>query len=434
MRGRTIGLGVVCYVALRVTIAVWVGPHWHPDTIGYADYPVSFTGNAPRPWLVTLVQHALTDYGVVVLQAVVSGVAFCVLAVAIGATIEDRRVRYGMGGLVLLLGLAPRITAWDTMLLSESLAVSLSALLLACLIHLERVPWWAVGLVFTLWVFTRESHWFLAVMLLPAVGWWAWRKRRIALPVVMVAAFVWSAAAYNNDDSTDAWGISANLAWYAGTDVETFRWFIDHGMPPSDGFTYRTLKDRVDVLFLDPEFREWAGGDGVRVYAEYLATHPRFLFGEAFGAMFDPPPFDTNTLLDHETFYMAETAGPPVWPRSGVLYTALLVAAAGLAGLQTWRAGRIDRRWLLPIALIGSTIPHALLVYHVAPTELGRKGTLMAFVVVLACWWIVALALDLKAHDVAVDGAGVGGAERGVLTLIETGSSTPTGACDISDG
>lgn len=56
--------------------------------------------------------------------------------------------------------------------------------------------------------------------------------------------------------------------------------------------------------------------------------------------------------------------------------------------------GRLDRRFWLPIALLASTAPHALLVYHAAPIEIARHSTTLMLVLVTSCVWIFALSLD----------------------------------------
>jgi hypothetical protein len=57
---------------------------------------------------------------------------------------------------------------------------------------------------------------------------------------------------------------------------------------------------------------------------------------------------------------------------------------------------RVDRRWVLPGLLVASTIPHALLVFHGTPLELGRHGAVMSLVLVMSCWWMIALAIDTR--------------------------------------
>lgn len=386
-------VGAGCYVLARVLVAASVGPHKHPDTTGYRDYPVDLLGRSPRPWVASALMR-LGDHPYLVAQAALSGASFLVLGVAIAATMRERRVQIGVVALVALLGLAPRVTTWDTMMLTESLALSFSALLIACLIHIRRVPWPATAAVFTLWLFTRDAHFYLGVIVLAVVVVWSVRARRRALPIALAAAMTWGAVAYSNDDRIEGLNVTINVAWYAGTDVDTFHWFADRGMPVTDAFGYLKFVDRWQVMYADPTFREWAETDGQRVYTEYLATHPAFLFG-AVRYMFAYPPRENYTLLDHSAFQVAHTPGPPVvWPNRGSAYTAVLLLVALAGTLLIRRDRKFDRRWALPGLLVASAVPHALLAYHAAPTEIARHGALLAFTLVLAGWWLIALTVD----------------------------------------
>lgn len=384
------------YITARVAIAVWVGPHVHPDTTGYRDYPISFTGSSPRPWVVSSLLR-LGDYPFIVLQAAVSAVAFLTLGYAIARTLIDRRIQAAAIVLFALLGLAPRVTAWDTMLLTESWALSMSAFLLACLIWIRRVPWWVTATVFTVWLFTRDAHLYLGVIVFVGVCVWGWRARRWVLPAALAVAMSWGYFAYTNDDTVEGLNVTMNVAWYAGSDVETFRWFHDRGMPVGDGFMDPDFIPRLYALYGQPEFRAWAEGDGQRVYAEYMASHPAFTLG-ALRYLFEPTDREAESLVDHPDTWIAETRGVPIWPDRAIAYTWLLVLGAVLGGLLVARRGRLDSRWVIPTVMVGSTVPHALLAYHAAPTEAARHGTVMAFTLTAACWWLVALAADVLLH------------------------------------
>lgn len=383
------------YIATRVAIAVWVGPHAHPDTTGYIDYPVSFTGSSPRPWVASILMR-LGEYPFIAIQAAVSAVGFLVLGAAIAATLRDRRIQIATVILFALLGLSPRVTGWDGMLLTESLALGFTALLVACLIHIGRVPWWVTTIVFTLWLFTRDAHLYLAVMVLAGVVVWAVRARRWILPAALSVSLLWGAFAYSNDDTVEGMNVTINIAWYAGTDVDTFRWFLAHDMPLFNVWSIRDFNERWPALYNEPAFRHWAETDGQRVYAEYLATHPTFVLG-AVRYLVETTPREYDTLLDHPhaTFEIARTTGLPVWPDRGVEYTWLLLAASVLGALLAARAGRLDSRWILPGLLVGSAVPHAILAYHATPSEVARHGLVLAFTLIVAGWWMIALAADV---------------------------------------
>jgi hypothetical protein len=53
--------------------------------------------------------------------------------------------------------------------------------------------------------------------------------------------------------------------------------------------------------------------------------------------------------------------------------------------------------------LLASTIPHALLAYHATPWELGRHGAVLALVLVVSGWWLVALTVDRSVRTETVE-------------------------------
>lgn len=410
---RPLAILTACYVAARVLLAGSVPVNdLHPDTASYHIAP-SFTGAASRPWVVPLLYSIVDGRAATIVQAVIGGLAFVVLAVAIASTLRDWRVRTGLMAIVLLLGLAPRTTVWDAALLTESLGISLTVLLIAVFVWLDRLPAWVPIVVFTLWVFTRDPHLYLGVLVLVGVSVWGWRRRRWAVPLGFGLVLVWGAVAAQNDDTVEAYNVTTNVAYYAGSDVEMFRWFIDHGMPNSPAFQVIDFPLRNDALQADPNFQWWARTHGSTTYARYLLTHPRFTFG-AFDAIFVDQGFDGEALVDHTGWELTDIPWGPwwVWPREASLYTLALVATAALAVLWSRRVV------VLPALLALSTLPHALIAVHATPFELARHGAELALVLVVACWWTIAAAVDQavapsrEGLPTATEDSGEGGGRR----------------------
>lgn len=423
---------VAVYAVVRVAIAVAHGPVTsHGDTDWYLIHPVSFLGRSPRPWVPALPMQTFGAWGYIVFQAALSGVAFCVLATTLGSTMRTPRGRWLMVGVVGLLGLSPRVTAWDAMVLSESLAISLTALLIAAMIRLGRCPVWVWGAVFGLWLLTREAHLYLTPLFIVGVGVWGWRQRRWTIPAVTVVLSMWGWWTYQNDRWAEEYNLAANIALHVGNDPDMFRWFHAEGMPPSEGFYQLDYQPRFEALVVDPEFALWVRDHGASVYARYLATHPRFLVTEPSLALVTNNARNGWSLTDHQHDHgIANTIGVPFWPDRGTLYTDLLILGAVLAGLVTYRAQRLDRRWVLPAVLIGSTWPHAWLVYHGAPWEVERHAVVLAFTLVVACWWTIGLAVDeaLKRKEASPDPKVEGGNQACTSHgLLEPGSLTTHG-------
>lgn len=392
VRTRLLAGAAVGYVVLRVVIA-WVRKvHVHADTGSY-DFGISFTGSTPRPWVMPLVYQAGWEKFVLI-QAAISGVAFCVLALALASTMRDRRVQYGIAAVVLLIGVAPRLLLWDNLLLSESLALSMTALLIACLARLDRVPWWATTIVFVLWVFVRDGHLYMGALLLAFLAIRGSRTREWMLPAAITVVMLWAVVAYQNDRYVEALNVTANIAYQVEEDPSSAAWFYEQGMPTAPSFT-------------DQEFYVWASTDGPGVYVKFLATHPGYtlnglthLWRDGHGGV--------DTILDNPTHFGKVV--PPgfgaVWPKDG-RWTLALAAVAVAGSVLVAARRRRDGRWTLPTLLALSTIPHALLVSHASPWELGRHGVGLSFVLVVSCWWMIALTADALLSDVD-DGEAVG--------------------------
>lgn len=394
---RAFWILMACYVAARVLLVA--GRHStreHPDTASYFQ-GVSLLGSAPRTWVAPLL-FTLPESWVIVVQAAISGVAFVTLAVALATLVRDRRVRVALMAIVLLMGLTPRVTYWDTMLLSESLAISMTALLIAAVICIDRVPWPAFAVVFALWIFTRDGHTYLGAMLLIGLVWHAWKHRRVAIAVACAAVLVWNVAAANNNRMVEGSTATAGIAYYSWQDVDTFKWFRDRGMPTNVAWTYGyggTYEAVWLGLYDDPEFRDWADHHGQALYFRYLLSHRRRLV-ERMPLMFVDGGMWDESMVDHTAAVTTDVPGVTwPWPNEASWYAFGLVCAVLLSALLLARAGRLDRgRWLLPALLAASSVPHAWMASLASPYEYARHGVVMAFVLVIACWWMIALAVD----------------------------------------
>jgi hypothetical protein len=388
MRGRALSAVAVCYVLARVAVASTVPVNGsHPDAVSYQQGPNLIGGN-PRPWVVPAIYALVDGRAATIFQAALSGVAFLMLAVAIASTMQDWRVRAALIAVIGLIGLSPRITTWDAALVSESVALSLTCLLIVTLIWLNRLRWWTVAALFTVWVFTRDAHLYLGVLVATGFGVWSVKRRTWHLAVASVAVLAWAGMASRNDTVIEEYNVTLNVAYHAGHSVDMFRWFIDHGMPSSTAFGVLDFQGRQFELLQDERFMEWARTEGSGTYARYLATHPDFVL-EALPTILVDGGKDGEALVDHTYWDQTELPpGVPFWPEEASVYTMLLVLA-GLAVLLVVRP-------LLPIVLLVSTVPHALLAYHATPWELARHGFTLGFVLVVACWWLIAAAIDAR--------------------------------------
>lgn len=392
-RDRSLWAVGTSYVATRLLLVSAVSPAINPDTASYQE-PPSFTGQHSRPWVVPLVQYLLTERQVVIAQALLGAFAFVMLACALAGTLHDHRARVAAMAVVLLLGIAPRVTYWDAMMLSESIAVSLTALLIAALVWIDRLRPVVVVTIFALWLFTRDGHLYLGVLLLVGLAWWGWRNRRLTVPIGVLAMLAWGFVAAGNNSTIEGYNVSANVAYRVTPNHGEWAWFLDQGMPDSAAFADAQPFERNSNLTRDPTFWHWSTTVGPHIYLEFLLEHPRYTFA-ALPHVFTGSGIVGESLVDHTRSRMLETPGPNfVWPQQASRYTFIVTWAACLTACGLWWARRLDRRWLLPGALIASTVPHALLAYHASPYDIARHGVVLSLVLVVASWWCIALGAD----------------------------------------
>lgn len=373
-----------CYVAARVLLVWQQVAKWHPDTASYRA-GVSLTGAKSRPWVVPLV-HTLFEsrWQVMIVQATISGLAFFVLACAIAATMRDQRVRVAVLAGVLALGLSERVVAWDRVMLSESLAISMTALLIAALVHLDRVSAALVTAVFALWIFTRDGHLYLGGLVVVALL--AARRYRVGFACLLV--LVWGCAAAQNNRVIEGYNVTANISYRIADNPDRLGWFEDHGMPAGPALELDP-GTRHETFNHDPAMWDWAQNQGPLTYVRFLVTHPAFTIRTVID--------EKDELFDHDTVAAPVDAIPVAmpdftWPLNAGWYTTGLVALAAAAVALSWQ--RLDSRKWLPLLLAASTIPHAFLAVHATPIEPDRHGVVLAFVLTVSCWWLIALAAD----------------------------------------
>jgi hypothetical protein len=198
-RASILALG---YIALRVFAARRIATGIYPDSSAYeriASSPFAsgsfFRGT--KPWGVPLLYKVLpgaTDVSAPVAQLGISIAAWLVLAVAVSRCVSGRRTRGAALAAVLPFSLSSSIGLWDGDLLSESLSLSLMALLVAGLLTLARRPTVlvavAAGAAAALWASTRDTNAYVVVLLAPLAGAAIWRAGRLHFALVVAVAFL----------------------------------------------------------------------------------------------------------------------------------------------------------------------------------------------------------------------------------------------------
>ncbi len=391
-------------VLLRVLAVVGRHAYFYVDSIDYET--LDFTGRARRPWVTPLLYWLVRDaHYRVLFQALLGAGAWIVLAAEVGASIENRTVRRVAVLGVLALSLTTSITNWDTTMLSESLALSTTALLVAAYLHLARSPSvWAVVFVSVasvLWVFTRQSNllidWLVVISAVTAVIVGLARRRSVPrlvaalvgsiLVVALLATF-----SYGRNYEIRRFNLEMVVGARVVTDADTLAWFQAHGMPvPASviaGFPVAP-----EPLLADPSFSSWVDHHGMATYAQFLAEHPWLTltapledFVSHRPSYADRPAPDETMLSTADAYGSSRPVIPE--PLETLLFDpggtgtviAGIVAVLVLTGLS-WNRDGWDRRWAVPLLAIFLQWPALTIIWHTSTAELGRLGLVSAVAV-----------------------------------------------------
>jgi hypothetical protein len=394
-------------VVLRVLAVIAQHAFVYTDSIDYET--LDFTGRARRPWVTPLLYHLVHEHAArVVLQGFIGGICWALLALEAGQLVTDRRLRWAVLLSVLGLSLTTTVTNWDTAMLSESLALSFAALLLAMVIRFVQAPSartvWPVLVAWVLWIWTRQNNLVLALLVLVTLalvlGWQAVRRlplTRSLLGLLVGLTAITALAGVSYSRNTEI--VHYNLAQIVGNrvlpDSARTDWFVDHGMPLADGVVVGEARTPQELL-ADRPFRRWIDRDGIRVYVRFLATHPWNTLTEPLESLVsDRPPFGDLTRVDEAMLAGADSYGvarevlPSVVEnalfepgQAGAVVFALVVVLGATA--WCWRRYGADLRWALPLLLLAVQWPALLIAWHASTAELGRLALGSALLVRLA--------------------------------------------------
>jgi hypothetical protein len=401
---------------LRMFAIVGRGPFIYVDSIDYET--LDFSGRSRRPWATPLLYWLIGDRDLrVITQGFIGVACWSVLAVEVTRHVRDRRLQWALLLSILGLSLTTTITNWDTTMLSEPLALSLTALLLAALLRFSREPnrrtATLTALAFLPWVFTRQNNLVPGVFLALTLATFlvvAWRRghgerRLLALLTLCVVATCGLAGLFYSRNTEI---VHQNLASVMGNrvllDSAKADWFVDHGMP-ADVLTDVTLPASGDQMLALDSFREWLEDDGVTTYARFLVTHLPTAVNEPLESLVSarPPTFEPDRRDDVMLAGIAYGAAREVLPSpveqlfstpgntGNVVF--LLVAVGGL-GLYAVRRWGHSPQWWTPALLLGLQWPILTVVWHASTGELERLGLISLLAVWVGGLVLLALILD----------------------------------------
>ena len=377
-RTRDVLCCCLAFAAFRVWAVAGFAPIRSHDTAGY--FGISFIGHATRLWTVPLLYRALpSDSARVLAQMAIGIVCWSALALVVSHSVRHPILARAGAVAILLLGLSVQVTEWDEMILSESLALSLTALLVAAIL------WWrkerssrtlaGVLVVLTLWVFTRELQ---AAVYLPlcalVIVWVLLRARRyVWLAAVLAVLGVWSGYAANGNDDILA-DNAHNLIVVRILPQPGAVSFFEHRGLPDIAILEREAATRHftgsrSVVKKDPVWTKWIKDHWTTSYAAWLMRDPVAILRRPLGNLdASLSGFPAYAPTQHVLPSPVQTA---LWSRSGGDLP-FWFALAGVLWLASLRAKRRDNLDLWAAGIIGSTVLWYVIAWHLTVAELGR--------------------------------------------------------------
>lgn len=390
------------FVACRAVAAFSVAPRRFPDSSTY-DH-LDWLGRGGRLWLVPAIYHvAASDGARVAVQLVVGVGAWVYAAWALGSTLERPHVRVGAQAAVLLVGLARPVTSWDSIILSESLSLSLAVVMVSAWLLVQRgrrggTVGVAVASTF-LWLGTRHVNVLLAVPMLVALA-AALRARldggigrRVGVCALLVAV-AWGATGLSSGDSIRRYNSLGIIADRMLPDPAR-RAYVEHErlpMTPALAATSGRFGAPSTPLY-DPALARWIDTSWDRVYAEYLLTHPVSALLRPLTAL---PTIATDRS---DRYYQPGQWGGPealqrlTWGENGMALWWWLVIALLLLALRA-RAGTLDERDRDPWIVLGLAAICGVIIWHLSASELPRLIVPVAVAARLALLTSIAASCD----------------------------------------
>ncbi len=380
---------IAAMVALRLIAVAGLRAYVYVDSGEYDR--LDFTGQWRRPWGTPLL-YWLVPGGpnrIVVAQALLGAICWSVLALSAAAWFRTSAFRIGVAGTLLALGATTSVTNWDAAKLSESLALSLTALVVAAWLNLVRRPVPATAILVVVatlpWMFVRQglmpTAWIL-VFVSAAAAIVAWRrggpaKLLAGLSLSLMVVALLASFSYARNQEVVRENLTVIVANRVASEPARLAWFQAHGMPtPASGNL------GPDALRDDPAFAYWVSHEGRGTYARYLLTHPWYSATEPLDDLVGVRRSYGDELAPQSTMLSPADAygsSRPVIPElvEQALFepggTGAMVSGIGLVAAWTAvRWARRERRWIVPLAMISVSLLSLIVAWHGATPELGR--------------------------------------------------------------
>lgn len=342
-------------------------------------------------------------------QGILSIFSWGILAVAVAYSVHASFLKPAAFGLILLLSLDRYIIGWDSVLLTESLSLSLMALFIAGWSWL--IKGWSWGKVICLlvlallWTFSRDTNaWvvlMIALFLLLLLALRVIDRKYFILAAAFVVMFFLSNL---SADLGDRWVFPFQnvLGRRILPVAQATEFFTGCGMPVSPELTqlagkYANSSDRA--FYENPaleDYRLWLDQAGKACYMKWLLSDPL----ESIKA----PLTEFNALISMQnlqSFLFSRSFSPVLpgrleallFPRQSLLPLFALMGAAVLIATLN-RAWTQNKTWWVAIGMSILLFPHYFITWHGDVMGIYRHVVSASVQFYLGMWILALLVLD----------------------------------------
>ena len=351
-------------------------------------------------------------------QTWLSIICWAFLGLSLGITLRKRWLGVGAFGIIILFSLCLEISLWDSLLLSESISLSLFACLVGLWILLETfspkilrsIVGWILFLVMVivtiLYTFTRDTNLYFVIVCGPLFALIAWLKKKDKIQrvfysvyvLIVIALFAFQSYSVSNGNR---WQILIydNLALRLLKEEQAIKYLDKMGLPIDDALMSVTAMTPPEYqkYFLTSEsmqaVRTWVNSNGKTTYLQYLISRPSFSLLK--------PVYESSKLLNGSSVEYRRERQPsrPIaevitrisnvfYPRSPFILGFMLMIS--IIGAVSWLCGREKRSlWVIIMVLVVSIYPLMFIVWHGNPMEVERHAVQIAVQFRLAGWMAV---------------------------------------------
>jgi hypothetical protein len=370
-----------------------------------------YTEHKPFGYPLVLKIFGQNQGAVVWMQLAVSVASWLFLAAVAARCVKGRNASYGVVATILAFSCTWPVAQWDALLLTESPSISMLAILLglACLTIARPTARLIGSLVLAALVFSslRDANGAIAAVVVLLVAIASLKPRGLRTTAYLVAGAAACVLLVTVTTAPSRWEvlIADQIDKRVMLDPTALAYFRAHGMPTRPDLSSVLYENtRTPTVSFNPAvsfrrdprlraFLPWFLQHGNATYRSYLIDHPaaslgvptrRFplILSDAALAHYRAPGFRTPPNVLEHFFY----------PSNGKHLILIELCLGALAALGLSR--RVFRReWMLPLGLMLSALPLAILVWDGEPSEVPRHALLVGLGSRLALWfgcWLIA--------------------------------------------